>query len=177
MSSSSPSNNWRLLWYGFPCPFLDQWLWLRWNGKAGINPNQPYSWGYGEVALQKKCGNGQDSATLPGPAFGCLTATHSFHTLQARYFSTGTSCETSLLKARSKFNISCQCANLVKWFFFVQWSVGKWEVKPHPEKFQIAKDIQWLPALTHTTIFLDKSGEDSLFCSEVVVWGCLSFTF
>ena len=165
------------LWYGFPCPFLNQWLWLRRNGKVGINPNQPCSWGYGEVALR---GNVENQTGLRNVAWSSLWLPDSNPQLphtQGTILLYRDIMWNFITKARSKFNISCQCANLVKWFFFVQWSVGKWEVKPHPEKFQIAKDIQWLPALTHTTIFLDKSGKDSLFCSEVVVWGCLSFTF
>ena len=105
----------------------------------------------------------KDSARLPGPAFGCLTATHGFHTHTAHCFSKGTSCEISWLKLDPS-SIFRQCANLVKWFFFVQWSVGKQEVKPHPmyirtektEKFQNAKDIQWLPGLTPISLFGQK---------------------
>lgn len=53
----------------------------------------------------------KDSAMLPGPAFGCLTATHGFHTHRARYFSKGTSCETSSLiklDPSSIFHVSVQ---------------------------------------------------------------------
>lgn len=99
------------LWYGFPCPFLNQWLWLRRNGKVGINPNQPCSWGYGEVALR---GNVENQTGLRNVAWSSLWLPDSNpwlpHTHRAWYFSTGTSCETPLLKLdpSSIFHVSVQ---------------------------------------------------------------------
>ena len=130
-------------------------------GRRASIPTQLYSWGYGEVALRGNVDNQTEG--LSKVAWSSLTTTHGFHTHRTHCFSKGTSCETPWLKLDPS-SIFRQCANLVKWFFFVQWSVGKQEVKPHPmyirtektEKFQNAKDIQWLPGLTHISLFGQK---------------------
>lgn len=79
-------------------------------GRRASIPTSPTAEDMGKRLSEEMWRTSQDSATLPGPAFGCLTATHSFHTLRARYFSTGTSCETSLLKLdpSSIFHVSVQ---------------------------------------------------------------------
>ena len=79
-------------------------------GRRASIPTSPTAEDMGKWLSEKMWRTRQDSETLPGSAFGCLTATHGFHTHRARYFSTGTSCETSLLKLdpSSIFHVSVQ---------------------------------------------------------------------
>lgn len=94
---------------------------------AGGYPSQPHTCEWGRVALKGNVESRERDEAMPdSPDFGCLTVTHSFHTHRLHSLPKGDSMKSHpVTKARSKSNISYQCANHVKWLFMVQWSVGK----------------------------------------------------